>query len=130
MPEEYALAWSIYLACCGIIFLLGWRWTRWIRPVHLKHMFRFAVLAAMILPIPHSANVEIWVPAMVVGSLGWVMEGEQVAMTALVKLSYAAGLGALFGIIPGIIDHSLRRRAAAKSIANKSAANAGQAEAV
>lgn len=121
LPPEYHLVWAVYFACVGIVFLVGWRWTRWIKPALVKHIVRFGILGALLIPMPHTTVDALWVPAIGVAAVGGVIEGAEVMQRALRVMGYGAIFGAALGLIPGIIETLLIRRR--KQAAGDGAAN-------
>ena len=110
IAPEYEMAWSIYLACAVFVFLVAWRWTRWIRPILLKHLIRFAGLGAMLIPMPHTTVDGLWVPAIGIAVVSGIIEGAEVAQRGLRVVGFGAVFGAAFGLIPGIIETLFRRK--------------------
>lgn len=114
IPPEYRMAWGIYFACAGVLFLVIWRWTKWIAPALLKHIVRFAILGAIIIPMPHTTVAELWVPAIGIAVVSGIIEGAEVAHSGLRVVGYGALFGGVIGLIPGIIETLFRRKFPAK----------------
>lgn len=112
IAQEYVLAWTAYLAAAVLVYAVIWWWTSKLPWLLIKAALRLAILALMIAPMPHLGAEGLWLPAIIIATLGWFLEGESIGLGAWRLLGVASLLAVLLALPMAWLDAAMRKRLA------------------